>query len=633
MNVIRLIRTLILLTAVPLYAHGQSRDWYTARYDMSKGLPQSSVQRVAIDSLGYAWLSTEAGLVRFDGMMLRYMPSIRDSKGNEDRMRDILRTYNGGLIAADVEYNRFSVLSEHIVIPIAEHYRSPIIHGGLPAMETFVRIFDPSVPIAHRDKWPDFDMTMLPLNAHEWCVLAGDSLLWYYDLRFVRAQPLPTGIRYLTLFGRDLYAIDSDGYSYCSRDNRGPFRPCTSSDRVPAGVVRWRSGDKEAVVCSDRTFSLLRPRPDGLGLSVEPLPVAVPDSSIVFDAAWDRINDQLLVGTSNYGLMVFRRAPTSLLTHTVNGNIIGGTGYQAVIGRDSVLVFGSGQKALICTGEGCSYAPGFDRCWGFSGGMDQDGNLYHAGGVDGTALYKYSPRTKSSTEVVQCGAAINCIFPEGETIWIGTVKGIDRYENGTRTQVLDHLDGAAPFGVIFIRRGPHGDLWYGTNTGLYYLDAHGRSFPYSPLDGRCVRYMENLDGLWCICTYGDGAYILGDSLLRLPLDPEHALIHTHAAILGGHDRLWLSTNQGLVRTEWSAVRRWVNDRSVPIRYEFIGCGSTFKSAEFNGGCGQSYARLPNGLTYFPTLDGVLRVWLDSIEAPLHQPSGLVFEDIIVDGTS
>ncbi|MBT8210177.1 MAG: hypothetical protein KJP14_06580 [Eudoraea sp.] len=57
--------------------HGQ--NMHVSHYSAANGLPSNEVRHVALDSLGFAWIATDAGLVRFDGIQFesytQYVPS------------------------------------------------------------------------------------------------------------------------------------------------------------------------------------------------------------------------------------------------------------------------------------------------------------------------------------------------------------------------------------------------------------------------------------------------------------------------------------------------------------------------------------------------------------------------------
>lgn len=620
---------LALSTLSPFGLLAQPADWKLERFDMSNGLPQSSVLSVAMDSLGYAWLSTEAGLVRFDGMLLRSLLPIGGTKGGEDRMRDILRAENGGLLARNIAFDRFSIHAEYLVIPVAEHVVTPPILGGIPSIDLFVQAFDTSTALPGRRSWPTEALIMVPTTPHDWFVKTGDSLMWYHDLGSIGTSPLPHRTRAIFKFDDLLFAIDDAGASYCAHIGEPGLAFGSCGQHVPEGRIFWRSGDREAVCFGNGRFYLLTRHEGADSLDAVPLPVSVREGLQVNDVVWDGIDQQLLVGTDRDGLLVFRKAATTL--DVSRGNPTGGAGAQFPLGHDSVLVFVEHHRALICSGGHCVTAPGFTPYMSNGGALDPAGNLLYGAGANGKDLTRYVVSAGRSEPVATCDAYITCLLREADTLWIGTTQGIERLIRGRHSRFLGSLHDPTHYGVQFIRRGPGGELWFGTNKGLYHVrNSDHACIRFEQLKGRCVRAMESLGTYWFVGTYGDGAYLLGDSLIRLPIDPEHAILHSHAAFIDAHDNLWISTNNGLLRAVWPDVERWIARAGPDPTYEWTGGGVAHRDLEFNGGGDPAYARLPSGEATFPTMEGLLRVWLDSLPEP-RPPAGLIFEDVVVDG--
>ncbi len=74
----------LLFFAVSFY--GQERDIRFEKYSIAQGLPDSTINVVYQDRLGYLWIGTENGLVRFDGYNYKtFKPSPEDSLSISDR--------------------------------------------------------------------------------------------------------------------------------------------------------------------------------------------------------------------------------------------------------------------------------------------------------------------------------------------------------------------------------------------------------------------------------------------------------------------------------------------------------------------------------------------------------------------
>jgi len=60
-------RFLLLFLVLPLGSYGQSSDYLITNYTVNDGLPSNECHDVVQDSLGYIWIATDRGLVRWDG--------------------------------------------------------------------------------------------------------------------------------------------------------------------------------------------------------------------------------------------------------------------------------------------------------------------------------------------------------------------------------------------------------------------------------------------------------------------------------------------------------------------------------------------------------------------------------------
>ncbi|MFN6114923.1 MAG: two-component regulator propeller domain-containing protein, partial [Flavobacteriales bacterium] len=66
------------------------QGWSVQQFTAENGLPQNSVASLAFDSSGYLWITTEGGLVRYDGRSMRVFSTRTDTVLRDDRMRYLL---------------------------------------------------------------------------------------------------------------------------------------------------------------------------------------------------------------------------------------------------------------------------------------------------------------------------------------------------------------------------------------------------------------------------------------------------------------------------------------------------------------------------------------------------------------
>ena len=73
----------------------QGQQYRFKQYRVSEGLPSDVVKAVAQDSLGYFWIATDDGLVKFDGTDFTVYKSAMRSQ----YVKGFLRTQDGKLLA------------------------------------------------------------------------------------------------------------------------------------------------------------------------------------------------------------------------------------------------------------------------------------------------------------------------------------------------------------------------------------------------------------------------------------------------------------------------------------------------------------------------------------------------------
>lgn len=100
------------------------------RFDVSNGLPQSSVLDLATDSLGFLWITTEGGLVRFDGNRFKLVQP-KDFPNATQRMREFVRTSAGTLFITDARGNLLMEHGHNTALHVASGPRF-IMHGTVP---------------------------------------------------------------------------------------------------------------------------------------------------------------------------------------------------------------------------------------------------------------------------------------------------------------------------------------------------------------------------------------------------------------------------------------------------------------------------------------------------------------------
>jgi len=93
---------------------------------------------------------------------------------------------------------------------------------------------------------------------------------------------------------------------------------------------------------------------------------------------------------------------------------------------------------------------------------------------------------------------------------------------------------------------------------------------------------------------------------EIPVDPFGYLKYAHCFVILNDGTVWISTNNGLFRTQAAQlVESYANPNYKPD-YEYFGKKEGLEVAELNGGCTPCALRLKDGKLSFPSVDGLIQ---------------------------
>lgn len=602
---------ILLATAIQCAAQG---SWTTRHITSNEGLPQNSVQAMAMDSMEYLWLATDGGLVRYSGQEFKRFDLPGGGAPRSERMRSIVGSPDGEILVVDARGTVYMVHAHHLAFPVAQLSAQIRPHvGGYANMETFLLAADPARSFPGREGWTTDAVRMVPFNKQDWAAIGRSEVLFYRDSALSERIALPATTTFAFECAGALQVIDPSGLAYRAVPGDKGFSGPTEVMGWPRGVQRstgdrlfWHAADGVPVLLLNGHFYLLRPLRQGRMPMLEPLPIQAPTSGHVTDALWNERLQMLIVATDIQGFFMYRHDPFQVRGIMDPSSMEKSVYYaQVPIGGDSVLAFTNSEIPVIVTDDTCfTTAPWLVDINKATGARLPQGGLVL--GSD-SALIAVDIRHHERRQLADCGDLITCIHAEGDTVWIGTLKTMGFFTDGRYQRIMDRPK-RPESGIYSIRRLPEGDLLFGDCHGLFRV-KHGpwsaESVPGS--EDLCVRSLEVVDHELLVGTYGDGAYLLaGDSLRALPMDHNGFLAHAHGFMRDGTGHLWISTNHGLFRALWQSILDWKNDPTLRIPYEYFGARSGISNVEFNGGCDPPWVLLPTGTASFPTMGGLVQ---------------------------
>ncbi|MBL8002076.1 MAG: hypothetical protein JNL05_08960 [Flavobacteriales bacterium] len=602
--------------------------WLSLQFTSQNGLPQNSVIDLAMDAEGYLWLTTEGGLVRYDGDRFESVSLPRLHENPMDRFRGIIQVADGSLLISNTIGDRYCLFNGQVLQTWTAdnfHVREHFVDGVLPYAALSERLTDRRDTLRGGHLLDPRKGYRIQAGTGGHWTAAGEQALLHYE-----RDSLLAVVRYDRELSRFFhldgvwYGVDRSGPLFAIDPVTGRTRPVEVAHDPgidPAAVFlkgrQKQHGNRDhTLIVQDRHLFMVSHGVDGKHVIMERLPLELPDRCLINTWLWSPRHRVLFVGTDTKGLFVYReRAIRTLVCDPVPEG--GNQAYYALhaLGPDSIVAFSNAYRTLF-TRTGCSNV--IERGsiainYQFALGLE-NGHLLVA---RHDRVIDLDPRTGIEQDIGRLpDGLITAICRVGDSLVVGDMLGIGVLREGRYRRMTGHVGGTNAFTVI------DDVVWAATCAGVLRFHADGRSDTLSQFEGSCVRVIRKVDGLVLIGTYGSGAYVMVDGRpKRLPMDRQGFLTHVHAFALDGKGMLWMSTNRGLFRMAMADLHTWLHDPSHHVYYAYYGVDDGIRNAELNGGCDPPFLELGNGHLAFPSLEGV--VAFDPTSLPDPVPSGLV----------
>lgn len=598
-----------------------NKGWYVQCYDVQNGLPQSSVASLAVDTLGFLWITTEGGLVRFDGS--KFSP-IRLAPGQDNlttRTRQLLVTKDHEMYVDDANGDQYVVHGHRVAMLIKEGpYRLQVL-GNIPTLDVYTSFL--SEPFDKKQAYTRSltGIRMLAFSPERWMVMRDDQALFHANGVLHRTITFPNNGSLPFLAKGNVVGM---------HDSRTMYRMDTTAGRLvdvpllvdgvpgtwPEGAIHFGgTDDSELFVRVGRM--LHRCWMDDLGrLNLDPLDLELPEQTRINCVVRVDGTDMIAVGTSSKGLFLYKPAPMSNLKCSILGLEENSYYAQLDLGPLGIMTLGSGRDALLMSPEGCEPIPELAREMSYTSlGLDSDGLAWSCR-KDKLVAFSTTHKAMVTTEAMDSKYPV--FLAEGDSLLVADQDRFG-YIKDLRMYPLAELGGTSFLDRPFLlHRLMNGTLVYGNCRGLFRsTDPHGRSFQLDERSsGMCVRAIVEIDEMVLWGTYGDGVFVeLPSGLRKIPLDHGGAMNHVHAFLRDGNDHLWMSTNKGFVRTTLADIRTFLSDSTQRPYYATYGANSGMSNPELNGGCQPAYVRLADGTVSFPSLDGLVQFIPENIPDP------------------
>ena len=609
------------------------------RWTTDDGLPQNSVNAILQTRVGYLWLATFDGLVRFDGMQFTVFNK-SNTKGIGGNRFDTLYEDRHGALWAGTEDSRLI------------RYQAGVFTTYTP-----------------KDGWPSSPLIQIEEDeAGDFQVVSRNEVAKWKDGRFITYRLedlLPESVGAKWVGGNRLAWTGANGLSWYSRGRLNTYSiesglPSLNLALVTVfedhygtvwivtrdgGLVRVKDGHFAVCPVKDRRLQQVRAQEDRKGniwlaLVDEQLGrfkdgrLALYNASSGFPETtamcfYEDHEGNFWIGTSK-GLLRAREA--AITVYTRQQGLSSDNVYSIYEDRAGGLWFGTWGSGVTRLKDGRSthYAMKDGLGTGFITALyeDRDGHMWIGTGI---GLHRFKDGRLSALP------DSDGFFSEGAwaihqdragRFWFGTGKGLIKLEGGRYTRYTT-ADGLAGDDVKVILEDRAGHLWFGTWGGLTRF-GEGQFTSYTEQDGLASDHIRTLyedadETLW-IGTYDGGLGRFKDGRFTRYTTKDGLFNNGVFQILEDErGYFWMSCNKGIYRVARQELDDFADGRSRSITSIAYGRNDGLLNVECNGGRQPAGWKTSDGRLWFPTAQGAAVIDPSRIELN-QEPPPVVIEE-------
>ena len=616
------------------------------RWHIDDGLPMGSLNEVVQTTDGYLWMSTEEGLVRFDGVQFELYDSYTTNDAVADNVNVVVPDDKGGLWVghgrglshyAAHRWTRYGkeegLLHDHvkaILVESSERLWVGTQTGGLYVLEggKFSRVRRGSglksskITALFKDNkgvfWVGTDQGLFKSkNGKTFKSILEKDGLPNAQINTI-AQPLPN----------EIWVGTNGGLAVIKNSKIETYTP---ADGLAGNHVAGIFKDSDGTVVIGDYFRGLASYRDGRFSNISER-VKLTEGVVGFHEDHER---NLWLATKNNGLVRFHDG--KILTF----NPTPGKAFPPTLGiygePDGTMWFGSyngltryqnGEYRVISKDQGLwsHYVLAISPA--------RDGGLWL--GTAGSGFGHFDKENTFRVYTKEDGLPderVRSLYEtEDGTLWIGTVGGLVRFKDN-EFEMFTTAHGMPHNRVTMMLPNPDGSLWLATDGGISLFN--GKTFRNvslgedGPSNQTFTIYRDKKGYLW-IGTY-NGVVVYRDGQLKR-IRKKDGLSENKASTITEDDDgyFWMSTNRGIFRVLRQELLDFANGNISRVHSEKFDTSDGMITKECNGGFQQAAWKTTDGHIYFATEAGAA-LYSSEFMAKNEVPPPMLIDSVLVDG--
>ncbi|SDE46140.1 Two component regulator propeller [Dyadobacter soli] len=599
-----------------IIAQQQPEGYWLQHFTDENGLPQNSVKAIAQDRNGFIWLTTEAGLARFDGhRFITFEKSVLPLLSN--RFRWFVPSPQPGAGNAP-EFYALSEKNEYVAI----------LSNGLASVDTaFYDNYKKINPLARNEirhnsilQGYPAQYPVVPDSEHYFTSSGnGISYVWqgaeiYGFQNGKRLFKASGAFKQFFLIGRIPYALDLNGNFKSIGATVGNVvvgGDILANRRFSGNNFQlfWNNVSRQAFLYLDSSLYIVQSSAAGKLHTQLILKDFDLEKTKITSLFLDESSGSLFLGSVTNGLYLFKKQDfyANKLAADNADNVyyaqVAGTGRSVLSSQGYAFTPQAGlPKAVVSRTspllEKIRSSFFMVRC--------ADGAFWFQFAYD---VYKMDPSGKKILAHVRLPEKAKSLNIErGGRLWVGCeTNGMYSIEEskGRFTPKLRYRLNIGNYTIL--DRENQETMFLTTESAIYRLNTRsGALKKIHALGNMTVRSAYTThDGTW-ITTYGNGIYLLrGEKVVKFPLDDNRFLATAHCIVEDRNGFFWITTNRGLFQVAKKQLLAYATHQKGLVYYLYYDKRNGFATNEFNGGCQPCAVTLADGTVSLPSMDGLI----------------------------
>jgi signal transduction histidine kinase len=579
-------------------------------YGMEEGLPQNSVKDIAKDKYGFIWLSTDGGIVRFDGVNFILYNNFKISSSS----------FNDFLVYGKDEMTCFNN-SEQECILVADRTAKIIPVEKVSKTYSFVQ------DIHYKRFYKNTLITKFFPDVNNYYIKT-NSGTYFFDNHKIEYET--AGVAKKTIYNQNFKhyylknAFEQNGIVYIADPRKRrtmilqngliKYDETPSLYNDPQSRIYWHQGTKQVFVInkSNIYFSKIINGKPTLTFLIQYKNI---ENEFLYCMFFDEEYNKIYFGTTVKGLNIINLS--NFYIPKKNIPFAGEFVYESlpytlnsVITREGLEYSNKTVKRIFRSNIK------YDKRFAL---YDDSQNLLY---LDLTLNRRHrDSQFKKKDSISFPKRRIEGIYKDG-SLYIASMSD---YQSNYYLNVYHNdqfRDPKITFkfkeNISFVKAYRRDILYVGTSNGIYLVSLSKSKIISHIALGLSIKEIQcTKDGNFWFTTYNKGFYLLkNNKAIKMPDDRERYLLNAHHILEDEEGFFWISSNNGLFKVKKKMLLDYANNKSRVLYYRYTKENGLLNN-EFNGSSNPSGNILANGEYVFPSMEGF--VFFKPQEIQSHYP--------------